>query len=97
MSYNARLLTRAFALALPALLVWSGNVAGQTPVPKNDLVARKGVPSGDGAPRGSDAHDGESWTINFADPVQGASADDRIQLMADTSVHGKVERRIVAE
>src|SRR6266498_4187903 len=78
-SHNVRLLTQAFALALSALLVWSGNVAGQTPVPGNDLVARKGVPSGDGATRGSDAADGESRTLNYADPVQGASSGDLVR------------------
>src|SRR5262245_1442996 len=78
-SHIASLLTRAFALALLTVLVWSGNVAGQTPVPKNDLVARKGVPAGDSAARGSDAADGESWTINYVDPVQGASSGDLVR------------------
>src|SRR5262245_37578562 len=78
-SHNARLLTRAFALALSALLVWSGNVAGQTPVPKNDFVARKGVPGGDGAPRARDAADGENWTLNYVESVQGASSGDLVR------------------
>jgi len=78
-SHNASLLTRAFALALSTLLVWSGSVAGQTPVPKNDLVVRKGAPAWDGAARGSDAADGESWTINYVDPVQGASSGDMVR------------------
>jgi hypothetical protein len=78
-SHNARLPTRAFVLALSALLVWSGNVAGQTPIPKNDFVARKGDPAGDGAARGSDAADGESWTINYVDPAQGASSGDLVR------------------
>jgi outer membrane protein, heavy metal efflux system len=78
-SHYARLLTRVFALALSAPLVWSGNAAGQTPIPKNDLVARKGASGGDGAPRGSDGADGESWTLNYADPIQGASSGDLIR------------------
>lgn len=76
--YNARLLTRTFALALPALLVWSGNVAGQIPVTLNinNLVARKSGTGGDGAPREGNSADNESWTINYADPAQGASSGD---------------------
>src|SRR5262245_40484847 len=78
-SHIASLLTRAFALALLTVLVWSGNVAGQTPVPKNDLVARKGVPAGDSAARVSVASDNEGWTNNYVDPVQGASSGDLVR------------------
>jgi outer membrane protein, heavy metal efflux system len=77
--HNARLLTRTFALALSALLVWSINVAGQTPVPEIDLVARKGAPGENGAPRGSDGADGESWTVSYADPAHGASSSDLVR------------------
>jgi outer membrane protein, heavy metal efflux system len=77
--HGARFLTRALALTLPALLVWPGNLAGQTPVPINDLVARKSGPGGNAAARESDGADGESWTIKYADPVQGASSGDLIR------------------
>src|SRR5262249_21442526 len=76
--HKVRLLTRTLALALPAFLVWSGNIAGQTPQPRNDLVVRKGGPDRNDAARGNNGADGESWSINYTDPMQGASSEDLI-------------------
>src|SRR5262245_9819467 len=76
---GARFLMQTLTRALLIILVWSGNVTGQTPLPRNDLAARKEVPGRNDASRGSDGVDGESWTINYADPAQGASSGDLVR------------------
>jgi len=76
---GARFLMQTLTRALLIILVWSCNVTGQTPLPRNDLAARKEVPGRNDAPRGSDGVDGESWTGNYADPVQGASSGDLVR------------------
>ncbi len=76
--HNARLLTRTFVLTLLFIIVCFGNVAGQTSIPINDLVVKKGAVD-NGAPGENNSANGESWTINYVDPAQGASASDLVR------------------
>jgi outer membrane protein, heavy metal efflux system len=76
---DSRFLARTLIVALQVPLIWPCNAIGQTPVALNSSAARKDEVGKGSAARGENDSDGESWTINYADPVQGASSGDLIR------------------
>src|SRR6266545_5701971 len=75
---NARFLARTLVVVLLGSFIWPCNAVSQTPVALNNPTARDGPGKGS-ATREENDSDGESWTINYADPVQGASSGDLIR------------------
>jgi outer membrane protein, heavy metal efflux system len=76
---NARFLARTLVVVLLGSFIWPCNAVSQTPVALNNPTARKDGPGKGSATHEENDSDGESWTINYADPVQGASSGDLIR------------------
>src|SRR5689334_4795355 len=77
--HDARFVARTLAVALLAPLVWPCNAIGQNPIALNNPTPRKDGPDSDGATRDRNGADNESWTVNYADPAQGASSGDLVR------------------
>jgi len=76
---NARFLARTLVVVLLGSFIWPCNAVSQTPVALNNPTARKDGPGKDSVTREENDSDGESWTINYVDPVQGASSGDLVR------------------
>jgi cobalt-zinc-cadmium efflux system outer membrane protein len=75
---DIRFLAQTLTVTLLTSLISSGNASGQTPTALyNPTVRKAGLGEGTAPPENKDPA-GESWTINYADPSQGASSADLI-------------------
>ena len=75
---NIRFLARTLTVTLLASLISPGNASSQTPTALYNPTVRKAGLGEESAPRENKDAAGESWTIKYADPAQGASSADLI-------------------